>query len=198
MIIRMDRTMKEEKIEINNKLESIAMIKELGLNKLNEEIFNKNEYDKVVKFIENNPCEYYAIRDKSKAGGMFKLKVKAADVLEEIKDYQLFTINVSSANYRDNQLLVGEIQILKNGEVYAILSTNQDYSVRDAIRDPEFNIKTDIFDDVTLKKIPYFDYMFEYIVSNKLEDIIVEFSLFDIDVGINSERVVVYEVRTHY
>ena len=65
------------------------------------------------------------------------------DVLSEIKGYSLFTINVSSANYVDNQLLVGEIEVLSDGRIYAILSTNSSYSVRDALRDPSFNLSTD-------------------------------------------------------
>lgn len=190
--------MKEERIEIKNKIESINKIKELGLNKLSEEIFKKGEIDKVKDFIKNNPCRYYAIRDKSKAGGVFKLKVKAEDVLDQINDYEIYTINVSSANYGENQVLVGEIEILSNGLIYAILSTKEGYSVRDAIRDPDFNIKADIFDNKVLNKIPYFDYIYNYIVHHKLEDIIIEFSLFNIDVGINSEKIVIYELRTHY
>lgn len=194
----MGKVMSNDKIEIKNKLESIAAIDELGLNKFSEEIFKKGEADKIKKFIEANPCKYYAIRDKTKAGGIFKLKVKASDIFDEIKDYELFTINDSSANYSDNQLLAGELQILKNGEVYAVLSTKKGYSVRDVIRDPEFNIKTDIFDDRTLNMVPYFDYMFRYIVEHGLEDVIVEFCLFDIEVGVKNECVIVYEVRTHY
>lgn len=57
------------------------------------------------------PAEFYAIRDKSKTGGVFKLKVAADKVLEEIDEYSLFSINVSSINYIDNQLLVGEIEL---------------------------------------------------------------------------------------
>ena len=190
--------MNEEQIVIKSKLESISKISELGINKFSEELFNKGEESRVLEFIKNNPAKYYAIRDKSKAGGVFKLKVLEKDVLNEISNYDLYTINVSSANYGDNQLLVGEIEILSNGEVYAILSTKKGYSVRDAISEPEFNLKTDIFDDKTLNNIPYFDYLYSYIVEHGLQDVIVEFSLFDIDVGINKEKIVIYELRTHY
>lgn len=190
--------LKEDKIEIKNKLESISMIKELGLNKFPECLFKRGEEDKVKEFLQKYPAKYYAIRDKSKAGGIFKLKVLKEDVLEEIKEYDLYTINVSSANYSDNQLLVGEIEIFKNGEVYLILSTEKGYSVRDAISEPTFNLKTDLFDDENLKRIPYFDYMFNYIDENNLYDVIVEFSLFDVCVGEKNEKVVVYELRTHY
>ena len=127
---------------INNKLESINKINELGLNKFPEQLFRENEETKVQEFINKYPAEFYAIRDKSNAGGTFKLKVDYNKVLDEIKGYNLFTINVSSANYVDNQLLVGEIEFLSNGEVYAILSIDPTASVRDALANPTFNLKT--------------------------------------------------------
>ncbi len=137
---------------VKNKIESIEEINKLGLNKFPEQLFRTKEVTKVKEFIQNNPAEYYAIRDKTKPGGIFKLKVRHDGVLQEIQEYNLFTINVSSANYAENQLLVGEIEILSNNEIYAILSTNSNDSVRDAIKNPTFNIKTNIFDNKILKK----------------------------------------------
>lgn len=182
---------------IKNKLESIEKIGELNLNKFPEQLFRKNEEIKVQEFIDKYPADYYAIRDRSKAGGTFKLKVESSKVLEEIKDYSIFTINVSSANYIDNQLLVGEIEVLSNGEIYAILSIDPSASVRDALRNPTFNIKTDIFDN-RLNEIPDFNFIYQYIVDNELQDVIVEFALFNKEVGIKNERIIIYELRTDY
>lgn len=78
---------------INNKKESINKINELGLNRFPEQLFRENEQTKVKQFLDMYPAKYYAIRDKSKAGGIFKLKVALDDVLSEIRGYQLFTIN---------------------------------------------------------------------------------------------------------
>ena len=182
---------------INNKIESSEKIKELDLNKFPEQIFKSGEEEKIIGFLKKNPVDFYAIRDKSKASGVFKLKVAADKVLEEIKDYNLFSINVSSANYVDNQLLVGEIELLSNGDVYAILSLDPSASVRDAIRKPDFNLKTTIYDE-KLSRIPHFDYIYKYISDNNLYDIIVEFALFDKEVGEKKENVIVYELRTNY
>lgn len=184
-------------MRIDNKLESIKKINELCLNKFPEQLFKENEQDKVKEFLHMYPAKYYAIRDKSKAGGIFKLKVSAEDVLTEIREYSLFTINVSSANYVENQLLVGEIEVLSNGDVYTTLSVDPSASVRDALKNPTFNLSTDIFDK-KLNKIPYFDFIYQYIINHNLKDIIVEFALFDTEVGINNEHIVVYELRTHY
>lgn len=182
---------------IQNKLESMKKVKELGLNRFPEQLFKSGEQEEVKKFLACYPAQYYAIRDKSNSSGIFKLKVLAEDVLEEIKGYDLFTLNVSSANYIENQMLVGEINILSNGEVYATLSIDSTASVRDALKHPTFNIKTDIFDK-GLDKIPYFDLIYQYISDHNLQDIIVEFALFNSEVGIKKENIIVYELRTHY
>jgi len=184
-------------MKITNKIESYKKIIELNLNRFPEKIFKVSEIDEIKNFIEAYPVNYYAIRDKSKAGGVFKLKVEPQDILNEIKDYDLFSINVSSYNYIENQLLVGEIYI-SNTAVNAILSTNNKYSVRDAIKDPDFNFMTNIFDNKTLNKIPCFDHIYRYIVDNKLQNTIVEFAYFDKPIGINNEPIIIYELRTNY
>ena len=182
---------------IKNKLESMKKISELGLNKFPEQLFKADEQEKVKEFLSCYPARYYAIRDKSRAGGIFKLKVPAMDVLTEISGYNLFTINVSSANYVENQILVGEIKILSNGEIYATLSIDPTASGRDALRKPTFNLKTDIFDR-KLDEIPHFNFIYQYISENKLYDVIVEFALFNKNVGTKQEKIIVYELRTHY
>ncbi len=179
-------------------MESIKKINELNLNKFPEQLFQKGQEQEILNFINEYPAKYYAIRDKSKSEGLFKLKVDFEKVIDEVKSYDLFTINVSSANYVDNQLLVGEIQFLSNDEVYATLSVDPTASVRDALSHPSLNIKTTIFDDKTLNQIPHFNSIYSYVVEHHLKDYIVEFALFDKEVGIKNERVVVYELRTHY
>ncbi len=101
-------------MEIRNKLESIEKINKLRLNKFPEQLFKSGEEEQIKNFLKKYPAKYYAVRDKSKSGGIFKLKVDIDKVLEEVNGYNLFTINVSSANYSDNQLLVGKIEFLSN------------------------------------------------------------------------------------
>ena len=57
-------------MRIASKLESITQIEKLGLNKFPEQLFKANEYRKVQEFLKRYPAKYYAIRDKSKAGGV--------------------------------------------------------------------------------------------------------------------------------
>lgn len=184
-------------MKIKSKIESYEKIIELNLNRFPEKVFKCSEINEVNDFIKKYPANYYAIRDKSKVGGVFKLKVEPENILKEVAGYDLFSINVSSYNYIDNQLLVGEI-LISNTDVNAILSTNSKYSVRDAIRNPDFNFITNIFDDNILNRIPYFDKVYKYIVENKLQNVIVEFAYFDKPVGINNENIIIYELRTDY
>lgn len=185
-------------IIIKNKLESIEKIKELKLNTFPEALFKKGEEDKVLEFVNKYDADYYAIRDKSKVGGIFKLKAKKENILEEIKDYDLFTLNVSSINYADNQIMEADIEIKRNGEIYVTISKIPENNVRDNIEDVYMSVKTDILDDKTLNKIPEFDYIYSYIYEHNLFDVLVELSLFNIPLGIYNERIIVWELRTHY
>ena len=56
---------------IKNKLESVQKINELQLNKFPEQLFKSKEKEKIEKFLEKYTAKYYAIRDKSKANGIF-------------------------------------------------------------------------------------------------------------------------------
>lgn len=183
-------------MKIKSKIESYEKIIELGLNRFPEKIFKKDEISSIKEFIEEYPAKYYAIRDKTKAGGVFKLKVEKDQIFNEIIGYDTFSINVSSFNYVENQQLVGEI-FISDSEIGAILSTNKEYSVRDAIKSPTYNIKTNIFDN-ELDNIPYFDKIYKYIVENKLKNVIVEFAYFNKPLGINNENIIIYELRTDY
>ena len=155
-------------MKIKNKIESYKKIVELKLNRFPEKIFTQRQTSEIAEFMKNFPAKYYAIRDKSKSGGVFKLKVEPNDVINEVSGYDLFSINVSSYNYIENQLLVGEICITPIS-VSAILSTNSHYSVRDAIRNPEFNFVTTIHDNRLLNKIPCFDKVYKYIADNDID-----------------------------
>lgn len=187
-----------EKIIIKNKLESIKKIKEIKLNTFPEQLFKKGEEDKVLEFINKYPADYYAIRDKSRFCGTFKLKVEKSNILKEIKDYELYTINVSSINYAENQIMEADIEIKRNGDIYVTISKNAESVIRDNIKDAYISLKTDIFDDKTLNKIPEFDYIYSYLYKHNLFDVLVEFSLFDKPLGINNERIIIWELRTHY
>ncbi len=183
-------------MKIYNKIESMKKINELKLNRFPEQLFKCGEENKVLQFIDKYPAKYYAIRDRSKPRGVFKFTVLKEDVLEEIKEYEIFSINVSSFNY-SNQLLVGEIEFLDNDEIYLCAFAGSGISDRELNLAPTFNFKTNIFDK-RLNKVPYFDKLFKLIVDNNLINVIVEFAIFDENVGINDDNIIIYELRTEY
>ena len=52
-------------MNINSKIESSKKIKELDLNKFPEQIFKIGEEEKINDFLQKNPADFYAIRDKN-------------------------------------------------------------------------------------------------------------------------------------
>ncbi|MDE6583496.1 MAG: hypothetical protein K2K31_02475, partial [Clostridia bacterium] len=118
-------------IRSRNKLESLSLIDELQLNKFPEKLFNSFNEKEILDFVKTYPAKYYAVRDKSKAGSkLHRLKVEPKDLVNYLKNSNYFTINVSSANYVENQLCVGEIIIDTDMNVSLIASNNPEYSIR--------------------------------------------------------------------
>jgi len=153
---------------------------------------------KVLEFLEEYDVKYYSIRDKSKNGGKAFHIVEKDDVLNKIKIYDgAFSVHVSSFNYKDNQVVLGEI-LISDTNVFAILSTNGEFSIRDVYKHPDICVNASIFDDKEINKIPHFNDIYKYILDNNFKNVIVEFGYFDIPVGINNENMIIYEIRTDY
>lgn len=51
-------------MQINNKLESIKLIRDLKINSFSEELFCKGDDEKVISFLDENLAIFYAIRSK--------------------------------------------------------------------------------------------------------------------------------------
>lgn len=184
--------------EVKTKLRSIELIKKLELNQFPEQLFHSGEEGKIEIFLEKYPAKYYAVRSKKIVGcKKNNFKVPRDKVLEEQKKFDLFSINVSSYNYSSHLILIGDIKISKNNEVWLIATTNQEFTGKMAEQNPEFNLKTTIFDK-GLNKIPKFDEIYQYVANHKLMDVIVEFAYYDIPVGIHNQNIIIFEIRTHF
>lgn len=185
-------------MKITNKLDSIQKINELKLNRFPEELFSNSEEQKVRKFLEKYPAKYYAIRSKEIVGCKNNnFKVLKEEIFSEMKKFNLFSINVSSYNYTSNLILIGDIKIGSNNEVWFIGSTNPNFTGKMAEKHPDFNYSTDIFDK-RLNLIPSFDQIYKYIAEYNLIDVIVEFAIYNRPVGINNEPIIVFEIRTDF
>lgn len=110
--------------------------------------------------------------------------------------YDNFGLDVSSTNYYNNRILCGEIILDKEGNLIFSGSTNKNNTHRD-FKAPNYFIKSTIFDK-KIKYIPTLDTIIEYIFKHNLFNVIIEFCTFDIPVGINREKIIIYEVRTNY
>lgn len=185
-------------MQVRNKQESIEIIKEKKLNSFPEKLFHQNQEKEILAFLNEYPAKYYAIRSKDIIGYKHNnYKVLKEDVLKEAKKFNIFTINVSSYNYSKNLILIGNVMIGHNNEVWLTCSTNQNYTGRMAEEFPDFNISTNIFDN-KLNDIPSFDLLYKYIVEHDLIDIIVEFAIYDCPLGIYNEPIIVFEIRTEF
>lgn len=87
--------------------------------------------------------------------------------------------------------------ISKNNDVWLIASRDKTFTGRLANKYPDYNLSTNLFDK-KLNDIPGFNILYKYILDNKLLNIIVEFAVYDILVGIYNEQVIVFEVRTDF
>lgn len=185
-------------MKVRNKLESIKIIKEKKLNSFPEKLFKLNEIEEVKEFLDKYPARYYAVRSKEIVGcKKNNFKCPREKVLDEIKNFNLFSINVSSYNYTNNLILIGDIMLSKNNEVSFIGTTNKEFTGKMAEQYPEFNYYTDIFDK-RLNNIPKFDLIYEYIIKHNLIDVIVEFAIYDRNLGIYYEPVIIFEIRTEF
>lgn len=181
---------------IQNKMESIKFIYDNNLNCFNERKFNSGDIFGVEEFIKEFPVKYYYMRELIAATENVYYALNKDEVLSKVNDYENFGLAVSSHNYIDNVKLVGEITYYKNNDFLFSGSTNK-YSTHRDFLEPNYFFNTDIFDE-RIKYIPYIDEMIEYIYIHGLFDMTIEFVVFDKPVGKCNEKVVIYEIRTHY
>ena len=186
-------------IRIRNKLESLQAIKNLKLNQFPEIFLDSLDEAKINKWLLENKAEYYTIRDKiTPASPKHNPAAKFDEVINFCKENKMekFTVSVSSHNYRDNKVCVGEVMIHDEVIDY-IISNNPNYIIRDVYKDFDYNGTASLFDR-KLKYIKGLQEALDYIVRHNLFNIIVEFIVFNCPVGINNEKVVIGELRTDY
>ena len=185
-------------IRIRNKQESAYLIESLNLNKLQDIYLKKFDKSVVEKFLEENKAVYYAVRSRAVAGSrIFNLKVKREDVIDYVKDLSDFSINISSYGFWQNQLCTGEVKIGKDMGLSISVTNDPKASARDGAQKPDYNFVTTI-EDKRVDKIKGMREVINYIFKHELFDMIVEFAAYNINVGRNNEKVVIFELRTDY
>ncbi len=185
-------------IQISNKLQSLKTIKQLKLNNMPVEYFEVYDKELLKEFFDKYDYKYYVVRDFGHASSQFfRFNVTKEEVYDYVKDAEKFAINVSTSNFKGHQICTGAILIRRNMNVTLSVCCKDECSVRQAEVNPEYSFNCDI-DDKRLNQIDGLDQVIDYIFKKNLFDYMVEFSSFDIPVGIQNEKVIVFELRTNY
>ncbi|ABR33476.1 MULTISPECIES: hypothetical protein [Clostridium] len=183
---------------IRNKYESDYMIKKLGLNRMSENIFTDNStLDELKSYLEENTYKYYNIRDKSVSGGKFLYMLTKDQVLLKSKKYKRYAVYESLAIADDRLILQGDIEIDRDFIMRASLSDIKGISNRIAMEKPVYNIYNYDLKEKRDPPISGLSKVIDYISQNSLIDMVVEFSLFEIPVGINQENIIIWELRNY-
>jgi len=186
---------------IKNKKQSIAKIKELGLNYFNEEVFNVHDLDKIKEFFDNNIVKEYCMRDPDATNGKFFFVKNYEEAFEKLDNYkENVTICVSSNEYDDDIVLLGDIKVKRDytGDIVDITArTDKDADHRNIYENPEYNLHTNL-EDNRVWNIPGFSQIIRYITEHELYDLVVEFVVYDCPVGVKKEKVAIYEIRSEY
>lgn len=184
---------------IANKQQSDYLIKKLGLNRMVEGLFNKNSSkDDVVNFLGKYKYDYYNIRDKSSPAGKFMYKLSKEEIIDNLDNYKdKFSIYESLAEADKRLILQGEIEISEDFIMTASLSDVKEIPNRVAMRDPKFNLYNYDLKEKREPSIKGLSKIIDYVVIKELLNVVVEFSLFEIPVGVNQENIIIWELRNY-
>ncbi len=188
-------------IKIKDKKDSIIKMKELRLNYFPLDVFDVNDLNGIKQFFDIYPSEEYVMRSPNKTNGNFFYVKNFEEAKEKLSYFSKeVTIDVSYRPYKEDIVLVGDIKVHRGfGADIIDLTARSDSEAtqRNIYENPEYNFHTTI-EDNKLWDVPGFSKIMRYITDHELYDVIVEFSVYDIKIGINKENVVISELRTGY
>ncbi len=107
------------------------------------------------------------------------------------------TIDESYRPYKEDIVLVGDINIHKSGRVDLVARDDIEATQRNIYENPKYNLCASLEED-KLWDIRGFDKIARYISDHELYDVICEFSVYSIRLGVNKENVVISEIRTDF
>lgn len=189
--------MKFDLINIKNKNQSDYWIQKLKLNKVNFCTFTKVQVNEVIQYMNNNPCQFYSMRSKIKSSGKFLYGLTRQEVLNNINNFELFSISESLINADNNHLLLqGSIQITNDWICKASLSDELGISNRQAENNPKYKLCFDLIDDYE-PSILGLKHVIDYYIIHELFNAIMEFTLYDISMGVNKENIIIWELRKY-
>ncbi len=185
-------------MKVSSKIDSINKIRQLKLNHLPEEVFTSQDIDKISDFIDRTQQKLYIIRDMSGVLGLTYFNVTPKQIFSLITNYNAkFSIAVSGFNYCA-YTLHGDIYVSQDLETLNLFASDTlSNKTRGLMSNCQWNLSTSYYDP-KLKRIPDLNIILDYIFKYNLFDVIVEFGVFPEPIGINHERVLIFELRTDY
>jgi hypothetical protein len=164
---------------------------------MGEGIFKKGEIDKVKDHIANNPHPLYAMRNKAKSSGVFLYSLTAEEVLSHVDDYELFSVAESLLDADKNHMILqGAIQITNDWICRASLNDVRGMSNRQAENNPKYKLNFSLLDD-SEPPIQGLRYLIDYYISHELFELVMEFGMYDIPVGVNKDNIIIWEIRSY-
>ncbi len=181
---------------IRDKEQGVNKLKDLNLNRMPGDVFDKSNEKAIRKFVADNPWHEYLLRDVSQPNGKFSFAKNIDEILQKAAAYKDIFYLGHSTNNMARTLLVGDIFIGQDMNLM-LTASSRTSSHREMAKKPEFDFNTTVYDPA-LKRIPYFDTVLNYVFRYKLFDMVVEFAIFDTPVGVNQQKLVIYELRSQY
>lgn len=181
---------------INTKEMSKRSIDILGLNTVVSKKFKRTDLYSILNFMDISGAETFNIRD-AKVSGKFKYNLTKTEVIVNLKDYEYLYLFVSMAPYdKEGMLLQGEILIDSDWNLSATLDTKQETSNRVAMHNALHKVNCNIVEN-KLPNIKHLSEVVDYCLGKNLFNCVVEFTLFKSKVGINSEQIIIWELRNY-
>lgn len=186
---------------IKTKRESVFKMKELKLNYFDEDVFDVKDIKSIEKFFERTNADEYCMRDPDHTSGKVVFVKNLDECKNELKNYKGFvTICVSANDYAEDIVLLGDIKVKReygNDTVDLTARTDSEATHRNIYENPQYNIHSNLEDD-KLWNVPGFSKLMGYIADHDLYNLVIEFAVYDCPVGVNKEKVAIFELRSEY
>ena len=188
-------------IKIKDKKDSIIKMREMNLNTMPCEVFSHDDREGIERFFELYKGEEYILRSTDKAQGEYFFVKNFEEAKKKLDRFDgLVTCAVSFRPYEEDVVLLGDVMVSRKGgseSVDLTATTKVGGSHRSIYENPEYNLHTSLESD-SVWKIPGFSKLMRYISEHELYDVIIEFAVYDMKVGVNKENVLISELRTAY
>lgn len=186
---------------VKDKKDSIAKIKQMGLNHFPQDVFDVDDTEGIKNFFEKYPAAEYIMRNPDKTNGSFYFVKNYDEAQSHLADFEEeVTISVSMNPYKEDIVLLGDICVKRDGgsEMVDITARDDEEAThRNVYENPKYNLHASLEDDRPWK-LPGFSKLMRYIAEHELYNIIVEFVVYSCKVGVYKDNVAIIEVRTTY